>query len=755
MPRCSHFDVMDDSKRLWVSNGLIGVEFRREHDRDAWQLCAVSDGKRDAIFGLSRGSDDVWWEMEWRDRDAFRATLTSQSPGRFSHEVTQSPEGDQLTVTLRWKELSLRLARYGSLEVAAAVDSSPDTDTVDVEVRLCLAKDEPLTRWSWHVWNRSMRYTLWQVVFPRAGNVHRVDGDRENEHLTLPADWGWYVPRPAHRQMNWTATYPSHRCCMQFMAFHSGENGLYLGWHDPTARPKTFRAVTDARSNTIDMSVSHMPEDMTRVQAETHMEGLVMGLFTGDWYDAAGLYRDWALEQFWARKGPVKERQDIPEWLKDTVLWWCLSSGKDTGTLSTEREVAVEEVGDVALALHKRFPYPTGVHWYNWHCIPFNTSFPDYLPAKEGFAEQVGRLDAAGVKVMPYINARLADPNSQTWQQDDAARFCARKASPRCEPYHYPMLYEQYANQQYLVPMCSATEYWQDKVASTVEAMREQLGIGAVYLDQVACGAPPVCFAPDHGHALGGGDYGIRGYEAMLEKIHKLNASGGDRLALTTESNAEPFMAGIPAYLMWMPCPDYQVPLFAAVYSGYVITFGRAFYDADLQQPEAFAAKIAQMLVWGCQLGWIRNSVAEKLLSAEHTSDAEFLDSVCRAFASGREYLIEGHMCRPPVALTPMEVLTTNWYYRPGQAHTVQLPCLMATLWRSLAGSQAFAVANLSEKTREVTYRVEVPDSVQITGKDLTGAGVAVEVRSRKGSWADVMLTVPGRSAAMVELGRP
>jgi hypothetical protein len=696
-----------------------------------------------------KSADDVWWEMEWRDRDGFRASVSDRIPCRFSHEITHSPQGDEVTVTLRWSDISLSLARHGHLKPN---ESLPDSERVDVEVCLGLSKGERAARWSLHARNKGRHHTLWQVIFPRTSRVRAMNGDEENEHLTIPADWGWYIPRPAHRQMTWSATYPSHRCCMQFMAFHRGESGLYLGWHDPTAKPKTFRIATDARSRTIEMSVIHMPEDMTRVQTETHLEGLVMQVFTGHWYAAAQLYREWALKQFWTRKGLIKNRNDIPEWLKDTVLWWCLSSGKDTGTLSTGREIAVEEVGNLALALHERFSHPSAVHWYNWHRIPFNTSFPDYLPAKEGFAEQVRRLDSAGVKVMPYINARLADPNSLTWQRDNAERFCARKASPRCEPSHYPMLFEQYANQQYLVPMCSATEYWQDKVTSIVKAIREQLGIRVIYLDQVAAGTPPVCFSPDHGHALGGGDYAIRGYEAMLEKIHGLNVSGEEPLALTTESNAEPFMTGIPAYLMWMPCPDYQVPLFAAVYSGYVITFGRAFYDGDLREPYAFAAKIAQMFIWGCQLGWIRNSVAESLLTPEYAGEAEFLDCVCRAFASGRRYLIEGHMCPPPQELTPAEVVKMNWYSRPELAQPVTLPWVVASLWRDPSEQRALAVANFSDRTHEVTYRVDVPCSTQLSCHDLTGAGIAGAVRSADDTCAEVILRVPGRSAAVIEL---
>jgi hypothetical protein len=82
-------------------------------------------------------------------------------------------------------------------------------------------------------------------------------------------------------------------------------------------------------------------------------------------------------------------------------------------------------------------------HWYCWHEIPFDTDYPDYFPgnsiyccnlinvAKPGFKEAVSQLQSIGYKIFPYINGRLYDYNAETWDSDNAAEFCAKRAAPR------------------------------------------------------------------------------------------------------------------------------------------------------------------------------------------------------------------------------------------------------------------------------------------------------------------------------------
>lgn len=756
------YKVQETDGRLWIDNGRVGVEFRRgdggRGDSSGARLGAtesftpthVVDLASGAVFALRDGPSDPWWELEWRDRAGFKAMATSSS--RATYSVTHSVSGDEeLRVVMRWENLSLRLARYGAAHVADKRDPGGDPDFIDVEVTLTLRRGDPLTSWDIRIANRSDRYTLWKVTFIRIPNLAVVGADSADDFLTVPTDYGWDIPNPKQRSLWLNATYPSNQAVMQFMAFRNARRGLYLAWHDPTASPKSvqIRSTPDGR---LSLTFLQNPEHMTRVQRQVAVEGLVLGVFAGDWYDAACIYREWALKQWWAREGLVAHRPDIPHWFKENVLWWTLSSGKDTGSLSTEREYLVEEIGELAMRLHERFPYPTVVHWYNWHPIPFNTSFPDYLPAKDGFADQVARLHANGIRVMPYVNARLVDPNSDAWQKEGAGEFCARKASPRLEPHDYPITYELYPNEQHVVPMCSATEYWQNKVTGIVRSLRHDVGIQVIYLDQIAAAVPPLCFDPRHGHPPGGGDYAVQGYDKLLHMVREAAWTEAGPMAITTESNAEPFIAGAPAFLMCVPSPPYEIPLFKVVYSGYVITFGRPYYDPDLEHPEAFATKLAQTFTWGTQLGWIRNSIAMKLLTPEHAREAAFVDTVCRAFASGRKYLVEGYMLRPPVPLSSMATIKTVWY-----GHDREIPAVMASAWQALDHTTALAVANVTDDPVLARYRLD-------------GAGYAAELNVGSGSLDDlsgqgvtglvdcsgeapvVEVLVPARTAAVVRL---
>lgn len=51
--------------------------------------------------------------------------------------------------------------------------------------------------------------------------------------------------------------------------------------------------------------------------------------------------------------------------------------------------------------------------------------------------------------------------------------------------------------------MCSATRFWQDQVAGTVDRLGGEVGANAVYIDQIAAAGPPLCFDASHGHPLG------------------------------------------------------------------------------------------------------------------------------------------------------------------------------------------------------------------------------------------------------------
>lgn len=758
------FGVIDTDASLWIDNGLVGLDFLRG-EVGQLSLRSVLNRVTGEQFHLQERESDPWWELEWRDRKGYRAVISSATPAKAKHHIEYSDTGNELLLITEARGISLQEARRGH----GVSSEGTDGDRVDVQVEVRLRLGEPFAYINSTMQHWGKEYTLWRWTLPLATNLRRSGANRAGDHLTLPNGWGHYVAEPAKQPKGRSSYpgrggYPSHSWTMQFLAFDNENHGIYLGIHDPQATPKFFnvnaypphRWYPDPPSGeSLFVSVDHLPEGMGSAQPESHVNNIVLGVFQGNWYDAAQIYRRWASLQEWTSKGNVAQRRDIPEWFRETGMWWCLSSGRDTGTLTTAHEVSPKEVGDLAMELCERFPHPTSLHWYNWHHAPFNTEFPDYFPARPGFADQVKRLAKESVRVMPYINARLADPNSDSWLCDGMEPFSAKWISPRCEPHSYYQPTEQYPGEQWLVPMCAATTYWRDKICTLVQQMKEELGIDAVYLDQIAAGMPPVCFDSSHGHPEGGGEYAVRGYQELLGRI--LAANEERSTALTTECNAEPYIPGVSGFLMWMSIDRHLVPMFPVVYGGLVVTFGRRYTDDDLEDANAFFMKTGQMFTWGCQLGWIANSVAKKLLTSQYREHADYLNRVVTAYLAGRHYLQEGRLLRTPTPITPLEMLTANWSRPLQKIPGVELPEVLCELWLSPEGKVAMAITNMSEFSRTVRYLVDEPQLRHMKGRSAASAlSPDCLMRSSIAKRDDgliVEVSLSPRSAAVLEIG--
>ena len=84
------------------------------------------------------------------------------------------------------------------------------------------------------------------------------------------------------------------------------------------------------------------------------MSGAI-GVFN-DWFDASQIYRKWALNQHWARKGTLYNRTDIPQWFKD--ITYC--HRQDT------KAYLPETAADIAINLNSKLTGPMICQWYNW-----------------------------------------------------------------------------------------------------------------------------------------------------------------------------------------------------------------------------------------------------------------------------------------------------------------------------------------------------------------------------------------------------
>jgi hypothetical protein len=504
-------------------------------------------------------------------------------------------------------------------------------------------------------------YTLWRVSFISLNNIGPQNSTLHTVIYSSNA-LGQSVP-PSFI----TEHYPSSSQSMQFTAFASPlpeklplvspslqpQIMLYYGHHDPRGVQKENSIYPQQKG--VGTTWTLFPETMGIVGGGTFATNydIVIGGLVGDYWDAAQVYRTWVTRNaVWTSRGDMKGRVDIPQWFKELSFWINTSWNEGVLNSTCGNPDIVKRNVDEFLTLFPKIK-KAALHWYTWHQIPFDTNYPQYLPAKAGFQQTVQYLQSKGIHVVPYINGRLFDINTQSWKTDNAGLYATTMSSPRAQPQEFPYYLEEYGSLQLFAVMCPFTSYWQRKISTIVQTLASAYAVSGVYIDQIAAAPARLCFSQNHGHSSGGGAYWNIGYGALIDGARKKIPSSS---FLITESNAETYMQSIHGHLVIAGYTCNMVPLFQSVYSDYAITIGQYFTPLDLlEDPNVFSVKFAQMFVYGTQLGWFALDGFIGMLPTLklpqykiYRTFVETLDAF-RSLPQAIDLFVYGHMMRPLV----------------------------------------------------------------------------------------------------------
>lgn len=524
----------------------------------------------------------------------------------------------------------------------------------------------------------------------------------------------------------------------------------------------------------------------------------VIGALPGDsWWEAAQEYRSWGLRAnaTWLSAGPLTERVDVPQWAQApgqeqgggaAVDFW-LNANHKPATMQKRLPELRRKLGLSGLL---------GVHWYNWGEYPMDTHFPVYGSFQQGLREAVKTLQAAGVKCLPYTNARVFSLNeTRTNGWDSGASQWSLKAMPtpmfqRRDSLsnglpHYIEMYDGLSGTHY-APMCPYTKYWQNRTAATGARLVGEAGMDGVYLDQVAEAAPERCFDPTHGHPIGGGSHWESGYTSLLREVWKRSAAAAiersplrsaatktDPPLVAVESNAEAEMSAVGAYLTWLAFGAYDphytaqgffVNMFAAANGGYFAGFGGTFgHDwevldyfpnasmakASSGNADGLAAKLAWQTLSGVAMGWANDGVPDDaatlyngsgtvdwLVRAEGNRERDWLQRLAALRRGAGSYLVHGHRARD---LLPHDGRAANRTFGP-----IRVPSLQAQAWiGSYTGQHgrgncsmavvAAAVRADPDGAEELRFTIRPADLAAVFGESYATQGVVME--RVHGSW--------------------
>lgn len=562
-----------------------------------------------------------------------------------------------------------------SLEMTWEGCSVGDADeAVDVTVTVSATNDSSLTRWRLRLKNRTEGYGLWEMHFPRIGPI----GPRG--HVCVPRKWGTVYEVPLTGS-DYRGTYPSGGCFGQLVCYWRGQSGLYLGAHDGSAGVKELSMVAEG-TDCVKYELNTFPSDMGVLKPERDLGyDFIIGAYRGDWFEAAKIYRAWATKQFWCRRGPIGDREDMPQWWKDCSL--CFRPTGDPADVASRMK-----------KLQAAFGMPAVCHWYTWHQIPFDNDYPEYFPVKPGFKEAVAEAQSVGVHIMPYINGHIWDTDTKSWEEENGH-------SGACLQTDGSLYIERWSKQEHAV-MCPHSQLWQRKMREIAVRLVDEYGVKGLYLDQIGAAGPQLCFSPDHGHPLGGGDFWSRGYDVLLEELRTAAHAIDPEFIMTTESHAEPYIAQLDGHLMCNLVGANQVPLYSAIYGGYTQTFGRS---GETGNPTAFRMEHGQAFAFGSMMGRISR---ETLLEPENAELLAYLKSLAEMRRDYRDFMAFGEMLGPPELEGDIPTVETQWASKTRDY--VEMDAIQRSAWRARDGRVGLFFTNVAGEPVEFAYEFTTED---------------------------------------------
>ncbi len=509
----------------------------------------------------------------------------------------------------------------------------------------------------------------------------------------------------------------------QFVALLDDEiGGWYVDARDPLAGSKSAYAycrvgLADPHAR-IGVRASVAQSRATTAASSLPWKGLIRP-FRGGWWDAARIYRPWALSQGWAKAAAARRGAPGFRRLRDVCFWAWNRGGCDAVSRPLEKFAADSGV-------------PCALHWDWWHRYPKDVGYPVYWPPYEGaekFRETVARLKRANCYSMVYVNGMSRDLDDPSWAADAGEREAQYAHDGTIRGTHWnPHTLEPHR----LATVCGEGRNFQASILKTISTLAGA-GLDAVYLDQVSCAAARPCWSPHHAHPKGDASASLEGYHRYLREARRQNPS----LQLGSEEVSEAFLPDFDVFISlfgtsYERCgqgvlPEFEaVPAWNAIYHGLAAVFGtyllvdgippwderwpaerrwRADQEQDWRRlfPDQFAVEFSRTVAWG-------NQPSVHALSMNHVTNAAFaaeyafmLDAA-RFYRDHRDFLFDGEMLAPgrlECATREVRFQRRGIYSPAGKYETATqpaLPVVFHSVWRNASGEAAAVLVNWSRE---------------------------------------------------------
>ncbi len=537
------------------------------------------------------------------------------------------------------------------------------------------------------------------------------------------------------RFMPWPESFSG--ASMQFFAYYSkGKGGLYFAAYDSSYSPKWLNFYR--MSGALEASQMYGDEDIGARKGADAPWPFVVKMFPGDdWYEAADIYKAWAIQQPWCSQGTLVQRGD-----QDTAAWLLKNVGASTFGIdaSYDRTLWIrryhQDIG--APIFHILGPdWPrVDQNYYN----SVSGGMADWFPTRFSRAN-LDLIRQQGDYFAPFEFDYLVDPRKS---DGPLLRANLQVFPPK------PRSFDAYA----FTMLDPTTEFTRNLHVQRDVRVYDEARVDSMYYDISANNLIKADLSPDHGHPVGGGRELTLGYKRnYAETRAALTARAGHYVPLGTEMMNEVFLPELDYYQAraWaLPSSAFEmsgrfrdliksgqaevIPLFTYVYHEYGALRLDGWGKLVKETGDLFYNIAAKTYLWGGiyeinheyspmeAINGVENSPAEHYFKfdpqgfAYDPGRAQYIGQLASLRTGpGNRYLAYGTMLRPP-EIAPSNTPMSWFHYNSNQGWreyrdrgTIVVPGIVESAWKQGEGSgtsYAFFFANTEGKEATVSGKI-------------------------------------------------
>jgi len=651
-------------------------------------------------------------ELRLRDGDGNPVTLDSNSA-----KAVFSEEGDVLQIAY---------SGLGGLAVSA-------------RVKLRWPEGERLLRWSVEIDNGASHAIEW-VALPVAvvpNDLIATGGDARIlypicegvlvEDANLRGRMGYRYHQAEYPTRGLEGLYPGS-VGSQFMAYYGKSGGLYVAAHDPAFSTKSIEYRNEGSGIELEFKLFTGGDFGQGFKLPYEM---VLGVFEGDWHDAADIYRNWLDSQGLPAAGGLEE-EPLPAWLSEplTVVTYPIRGTHDmdlmepnefypyTAALKHVERIAEETQSHILVIL---------MHWestapwappYVWPPFGDQADFKRFVEELHKRGHRIG-LYASGIgwtlKSKVYDYGRTELPGGARFEE--AMCIAPDGTLPLSKICH---------GHRDGYDLCPAAPLAGEIALGEILKMSDAGVDYAQYFDQNMGGGACLCYAKGHGHPPMPGAWLTASTSSLMRGIcEELRRRGSKMIVGCETAAAEPFIPFMRFndlrynvdMLMGKP-----VPLYAYLYHESIFNFmgnqvcSGQFIDRE-KTPDSLLFRIAYsfaagdvptlVLKGGGDAHWAWGEKWD-VPAPEQAPVFALLRKVFEALRGpAGEFLRKGRMLKPFEAIcASMADITLR------HGDKLSYPSVLSTRWRLKSGEEAQVFINHTKSPQAVS--VSLPDGSNV-----------------------------------------